>query len=68
MIRKIFKTGHSWAVSVSKQLLEDIGLKPGDEVAITSDKNNGRLIISPAKKQKQLALNIRPSLGKSKNK
>ena len=65
MDRKIFKTGHSLAVTLSKQLLGDLGLKLGDNVKIELDKNKDCLVLSPQGHKHQLALNInsRLSLG-----
>ena len=64
MARKIFKTGHSLAITVSRGALDELGLKLGDSVKVEVDKIKGRLIISPDAKGHQLVLNIasRPSL------
>ena len=68
MSRKIFKTGHSLAVTVSKKLLEQMGLKLGDSVKMEFDKDKECLIIRPGSKENQLVLNIRsrPRLGSKK--
>lgn len=65
MIRKIFKTGHSAAVTLSAQALKILGLKLGDSVKIELDENRKELLIRAGKKQNQLALNLntRPKLG-----
>ncbi len=67
MIRKIFKTGHSAAVTLSKKILEQAGLKLGDGVKVEADEVKGAIIIRPGNKQNQLALNLhsRPRLGPS---
>jgi antitoxin component of MazEF toxin-antitoxin module len=64
MIRKIFKTGHSAAVTISGGLLKDMGLKVGDAVKIELDKEKEAIIISHGKKQSQLVLGlkVRPKL------
>ncbi len=64
MLRKIFKTGHSTAVTLSKALLKDAGLKLGDEVRIDVDQSKEIIIIQHAKKEHQLQLNLklRPKL------
>ncbi len=64
MIRKIFKTGHSAAVTISGKLLSQMGLKMGDDVKIEST-GEGVLTIKPAKRQNQLTLDlkVRPKLG-----
>jgi antitoxin component of MazEF toxin-antitoxin module len=63
MIRKIFKTGHSLAVTLSKKLLEEVGLKIGDNVQLQADKE--QIVISKARKNTQLTmpLSSRPRLG-----
>lgn len=65
MRRKIFKTGHSLAITVSRQALDELGLKLGDSVKVEVDKTKGHLLIFPDAKGQQLILNIssRPSLG-----
>ena len=64
-MRKIFKTGHSAAVTISQSLLKDMGLKVGDVVKIEMDKVREEIIIRHSKKQSQLSLGIklRPRLG-----
>lgn len=64
MFRKVFKTGHSLAITLSKKVLEDLGLKEGDGVEVNADANNHRAIIKPAKHKEQLSLGIkiRPTL------
>ena len=64
-IRKIFKTGHSAAVTLSKKCLETLGLKVGDDVKIELDEAKQELTISPGRRQNQLSLNLkaRPRLG-----
>jgi antitoxin component of MazEF toxin-antitoxin module len=58
-IRKIFKTGHSLAVTLSSQVLKGSGLKLGDEVRIDFDEGKGKITIGPASRQRQLSLNLR---------
>jgi antitoxin component of MazEF toxin-antitoxin module len=62
MQRKIFKTGHSAAVTLSQHLLKDLSLKVGDtvEIAVKAD----QIIVSKSKSKKQLdlGLKIRPKL------
>jgi antitoxin component of MazEF toxin-antitoxin module len=67
MNRKIFKTGHSAAVTLSQKLLKGMELKVGDTVKIELDEQRGELIIRHCKRDSQLPLNlkIRPSLGSS---
>ena len=65
MQRKIFKTGHSLAVTISQNLLKELGLKIGDEVKVCLGKNKEEIVISHAQKNSQLALGfkLRPKLG-----
>lgn len=69
MQRKIFKTGHSAAVTLSHQALDKLGLKLGDDVKIEVDEAKGQIVIRPGNKNNQLALNLhsRPKLGSSIN-
>jgi antitoxin component of MazEF toxin-antitoxin module len=64
MIRKIFKTGHSSAVTLSQGLLKDMDLKIGDDVKIEFDKDKDVIIIRHGKKENQLSLGLklRPKL------
>lgn len=68
MIRKIFKTGHSAAITLSAGLLKSLGLKLGDAVKIDFEESKNRLVITPGHKASQLAmdLRIRPKLGLKK--
>ena len=65
MIRKIFKTGHSLAITISKKILDDLGLKIGDAVSVEADKDKETIVIRHGKRQQQLAmaLRTRPRLG-----
>jgi AbrB family looped-hinge helix DNA binding protein len=56
-MRKIFKTGHSLAVTLSKKILDNLGLKEGDSVEIVTD--NNKIIIRSAGHREQLALGIK---------
>lgn len=65
MLRKIFKTGHSYAVTLSKKILEQAGLKLGDAVDVKAEDAGQEIIIKKSKKNTQLAmpLNSRLKLG-----
>ena len=56
-MRKIFKTGHSLAVTLSKKILDNLGLKEGDIVDVVTDDN--KIIIKSAGHREQLALGIK---------
>jgi antitoxin component of MazEF toxin-antitoxin module len=64
MLRKIFKTGHSAAVTLSSGLLKDLGLKVGDSVKLEVSENKEEIIIRRGKKDSQLSLGlkVRPKL------
>lgn len=59
MLRKIFKIGHSLAITISKQILSDLGLKAGDRVQLAVDKDRGYLQVKQAGKKEQLALGLK---------
>ncbi|MFA5991360.1 MAG: hypothetical protein WC794_03890 [Candidatus Doudnabacteria bacterium] len=60
--RKIFKTGHSLAVTLSKNVLEEMGLSEGDSVNVQL--SHGQAVVTKAghKEQLSLGLKIRPHL------
>ncbi len=58
MKRKIFKTGHSAAVTISVKLLKDLDLKVGDFVSVEADKPKNQLVVKPAHPNTQLTLNL----------
>jgi antitoxin component of MazEF toxin-antitoxin module len=68
MARKVFKTGHSYAVTLSKKLLTELGLAVGDSVGMEFDKPGNRIIIKKEVSHDQLSLNltVRPKLGNSR--
>ncbi len=68
MIRKIFKTGHSYAVTLSKKLLEALDLKVGDSVSLVLEELSKSVILKKQeqKDQLELGLTIRPSMGSGK--
>jgi antitoxin component of MazEF toxin-antitoxin module len=59
MIRKVFKTGHSAAVTLSKSLLKDMGLKIGDSVKVELDEKKEQISVRHAGKQNQLSLGFK---------
>lgn len=46
-VRKIFKAGNSYVVSVPNELLCALNLKEGSQITIDLDKDNKRITISP---------------------
>jgi antitoxin component of MazEF toxin-antitoxin module len=62
-IRKVFKTGHSLAVTLSKKILDQLGLKVGDNVSLEIEGSKITIKKSGQKSQLSLDLPIRPKLG-----
>ncbi len=50
MIRRLFKTGHSIVLSLPKEVLDDLGIKDGEDVSLELDHDQRRVIISPVEK------------------
>jgi putative addiction module antidote len=48
MARKIFRTGNSAVVSLPTDVLETVGLNPGDEVTVTADPERRWIVVAPA--------------------
>jgi putative addiction module antidote len=47
MIRKIFKTGNSMVVSLSKEMLDALQLSEGSELRVELDLEQGQIVITP---------------------
>ncbi len=54
MIRHLFKTGNSIVLSIPKEVLDDLGVKNGEDVNLEFDQENRRLIITRIKKADEL--------------
>ena len=65
MTRKIFKTGHSLAITVSKKSLKELGWQEGDSVEVAVDFSHGQIVVKRKPKDSQLSLELhsRPRLG-----
>ena len=50
MIQRLFRTGNSLVLSLPKEVLDDLGVKDGDNVNLELDREQHRVIITPAKK------------------
>jgi putative addiction module antidote len=50
MIRRLFKTGNSIVLSLPKEILEDLGIKDGENVNLELDREQRRVIITPVEK------------------
>ena len=48
MVRKIFKTGNSFVISLPRESLQQLGLQEGSEVNVAVDQEEGRIIIERA--------------------
>ncbi len=57
MNRKVFKTGHSLAVTISPKALKELGLKAGDAVEI--EVMGGRAILQKTRHNRQLDLGLK---------
>ena len=64
MLRKVFKTGHSAAITIPQSLLKDMGLKLGDDVLLEISADKEEIVIRHGKKESQLSLGlkVRPKL------
>jgi putative addiction module antidote len=49
MVRKIFKSGNSFVISLPRESLQLLGLQEGNEVNVTVDQDEGRIIIKRAR-------------------
>ncbi len=47
MIRRLFKTGNSIVLSLPKEVLDDLGVKDGENVQLELDREGKRVIITP---------------------
>ena len=50
MLRKIFKTGNSTVVSLSREMLESLGISDGSEVSVELDPVTRQITIRPIEK------------------
>jgi putative addiction module antidote len=46
-VRKIFKAGNSYVVSLPNEILKALGIKEGTQITIDLDKDNNKIIITP---------------------
>jgi putative addiction module antidote len=47
MLRKVFKTGNSVVISLSKEALDLLGISEGSDVSVDLDREKRQIIISP---------------------
>ena len=50
MTQKVLRVGSSAAVTIPKKSLEELGLKPGDEVIVEVDRKSKAVSIRPSQK------------------
>lgn len=50
MLRRLFKTGNSVVVSIPKEVLDGLGLSDGENVSLEFDRQQRRLILTPAER------------------
>ena len=50
MTQKVLRVGSSAAVTIPKKSLEELGLKPGDEVIVELDRKSKAVSIRPSQK------------------
>ena len=55
MIRRLFKTGNSVVISLPKEVLDDLGIKDGESVNLELDREQHRLVITPAEESMAVA-------------
>ena len=55
MIRRLFKTGNSTVLSLPKEVLNDLGIKEGENVNLELDHEQQRIIITPVEKPVAIA-------------
>lgn len=48
MVQKVIKVGSSAAITLSKQVIKDLGLAVGDSVRTAIDRRRRRLYVEPA--------------------
>lgn len=50
MIRRLFRTGNSVVISLPKDILDELGIKDGEQVNLELDREQRRVIIRPMDK------------------
>ncbi len=50
MLRRLFKTGNSIVLSLPREVLEGLKLSDGDEVNLTLEEENNRLVVMKVEK------------------
>jgi putative addiction module antidote len=55
MLRRLFKTGNSVVISLPKEILDSLGVTDGENVSVELDREQKRVIITPAEKPLAIA-------------
>jgi len=55
MIRKTFKTGNSFVISLPREVLEYLGIQEGSEVSVELDRERRQIVITPINVLKTMA-------------
>lgn len=50
MLRRLFKTGNSTVLSIPREVMDGLGIGDGDEVSLTLELEERRLVIKPVEK------------------
>lgn len=54
MIRRLFKTGNSIVLSLPKEVLDELGIKDGENVNLELDREQRRVVITPVDKNRAI--------------
>jgi antitoxin MazE len=54
MIRRLFKTGNSIVLSLPKEVLDELGIKDGENVNLELDREQRRVVITPVDKKRAI--------------
>lgn len=55
MLRRLFKSGNSVVLSLPREMLESLGISDGESVSLEIDRQQRRLIITPAERPLAIA-------------
>jgi antitoxin MazE len=54
MVRRLFKTGNSIVLSLPKEVLDELGIKDGENVNLELDREKRRVVITPVDKNRAI--------------
>lgn len=64
-LQKIIKVGNSAAVTISKDMLEELGFGVGDFVEVVSSQKNRKLVVESVKKKSKVREIVDPEVYKT---